>query len=86
MPYREDDDPDLDAREDPEPDLGANGAEDTVPCPFCRRPIYEEAERCPYCGQYLSQEEDTPIKRPPWMILGALISLALVLFWIFGKN
>ena len=80
------DDADLDAREYPEPDLDTNGAEDTVPCPYCRRHIYEEAERCSYCGQYLSQEEDAPLKRPPWMIIGALICLAIVLIWILGKN
>ncbi len=29
-----------------------------VPCPYCGKSIYEESERCPECGNYISREDD----------------------------
>ena len=37
-----------------EPDDGDD--DETVPCPHVR-PVYEDAERCPSCGHYLSRED-----------------------------
>ena len=54
----------------------------TEPCPHCREPVYEDAERCPHCGNYLSLEDAPPARRPLWIILGALICIAIVLKWI----
>jgi predicted nucleic acid-binding Zn ribbon protein len=56
--------------------------EDTVPCPHCGKAVYEDAERCPYCETYLS-EEDAPARNPWWIILGALGVLAAVALWIW---
>ena len=53
----------------------------TVPCPHCRRPVYEDAERCPACGRYLSAE-DAPWRRPWWLVVGVLACLAVVLGWV----
>ncbi len=53
----------------------------TVPCPYCRRPVYEDAERCPQCGNYLSEEE-APSKRRGWFLLALLLALACVTLWI----
>ena len=56
---------------------------DTIPCPHCRESIHEDAERCPYCEQYLS-DEDAPAKpKPLWIVAAAVICLVLVLFWSF---
>lgn len=54
---------DEDHREEPEEEA-AEGEEgdDRVPCPHCGKEIYEEAERCPACGSYVS-EEDAPRRR-----------------------
>lgn len=56
-------------------------SDDTVACPCCGQEMYEDAVRCPHCGSYPSTE-DTPARRSPWLIAGALICLAAVLGWI----
>ena len=47
MPVRHDHDDDW---EEDESAGDEDGGDDdyTVPCPYCKRPIYEDAERCPY--------------------------------------
>ena len=63
----------------------AEGDEDTTTlCPYCRRLIYEDSQRCPHCGNYIS-EEDAPVARKPWwIIVGALLGLYVVYRWIVG--
>jgi hypothetical protein len=46
----------------------------TAPCPHCGREIYDDAERCPKCGTYLSAE-DAPQRWPVWLVVGALLAL-----------
>jgi len=53
----------------------------TVPCPHCRRPIYEESVACEHCGKYLS-ELDRPWRRPWWLIVGVVAGLLCVWFWL----
>jgi hypothetical protein len=31
--------------------------DETIPCPYCKKDVYEGAEQCPYCGNYLSAED-----------------------------
>ena len=71
-----------------EDDFGSNewddeeGDEPTVPCPYCRREIFEDSVRCPHCGAYIS-EEDAPVgPRPWWIVVGVLLCLAAVWVWI----
>jgi hypothetical protein len=45
--------------------------------------ISEVSERCPHCGNWLS-EEDAPFRKPWWVMVGALICLAISIFWIFA--
>jgi hypothetical protein len=86
MPWREADD-DLDDAEYPDElvdddDDGAEGdGDETVPCPECRRPVFEGAGRCPGCGRYLSRD-DAPGRRPWWLVLGVFVCLAVVLGWV----
>jgi hypothetical protein len=79
MRYREDDEADLDEREFPEPDPEED-EDDTQTCPYCGAPVYAGAERCPLCANYLS-EEDVPVRRPWWFILGVVLCLAVALGW-----
>ena len=87
MPHR-DTDPDVEDedeqdREAPDPsDTDDEDADesDTVPCPYCRRPVWEGAELCPHCKSYLSSE-DAP-RRTNWhLAFGVVVCLALVVLW-----
>ena len=82
MPWRDADD-DLDESEFPEEpdDDDDDDGDETVPCPYCLRPVYEDAERCPGCGQYLARG-DAPARHPWWLVVGVLVCLAVVLRWV----
>lgn len=56
--------------------------DDTVPCPYCRRPIHEDAERCPYCESYISAEDSPAGPRPWWVVVGVVLCLLIALMWI----
>lgn len=84
MVYRAQDDDDWDDSDDADEDYGDTDDDDTVPCPYCRRPVYEDAERCPYCERYLSGEDVPPARKPWWVILGAILGLYAVYRWIVG--
>jgi hypothetical protein len=45
------DDEELD--EDLDADDDFNDDEPTVPCPYCRREILADIERCPYCERHI---------------------------------
>jgi hypothetical protein len=53
----------------------------TMPCPHCFGTIYDDSERCPHCGQYLSRE-DLPYRPPLWVVIGVSICLVVVATWI----
>ena len=69
------DESDMDPEDDDEPD-------DLVPCPHCKKKIYEDSEFCPHCGKYVSKEEATWGK-PGWTVAVAIALLLAILFgWI----
>ena len=53
----------------------------TMPCPHCFGTIYDDSERCPHCGEYLSRE-DLPYRPPVWVVIGVSICLVIVATWI----
>lgn len=78
MRYR-DDETDLDEPDEPDDD----DTGDTRTCPECRAAIYEDAECCPHCGTYLTDDEGIAA-RPWWFVAGALLCLAVALSWVLG--
>jgi hypothetical protein len=58
--------------------------EPVIPCPYCRREIHEDSQRCPYCEQYISAEDAPPGPKPHWLIAGVVVCLLLVGLWILG--
>lgn len=79
----DDDDSEFDSDEDDE--------EPTIPCPYCRRQIHEDAQRCPYCENYISAEDTpeygdhgTPGAKPLWFVVGLLACLLIAVLWIVG--
>ena len=63
-------------------DDGQGDGDTTTPCPYCRRPIYEDSLRCPHCGNYISEEDAPAARKPWWIILGAVLVLYVVYRWI----
>jgi hypothetical protein len=70
------------ADDDDETDSEADEEDPTVPCPYCRRQIHEESQRCPYCGNYISIEDAPASRKPVWFIVGLLACLSIVILWI----
>ena len=85
MPYGDHDDDEEDW-EDPEPDSGDDSdSEPTIPCPYCRREILEDSPRCPYCEQFISAEDSPRTAKPVWVVVTALVCLAVAVWWLFGR-
>ena len=69
-----------------------DSSESTYPCPGCGRQIYEEADACPYCGEYVadddvyrSQPQPWWIKLVVWLLIFSLLAgvlLAGILGWL----
>ncbi len=71
-----------------DPDREAEGYgtdDDTIPCPYCRRPIHEDSQRCPHCENYISEEDAPPSPRPWWFIVGMILALLTALMWALGQ-
>lgn len=83
----DDDDDDWDNSDEfSDEDLDAEDIDDdrsTVPCPYCRRPVYEDAEYCANCDEYISLEDAPPERKPAWILWTAVILLATTLMWYF---
>jgi DNA-directed RNA polymerase subunit RPC12/RpoP len=58
--------------------------ESTVPCPYCKREIHEDAQRCPYCEHYIFEEDAPPARKPWWIVAGVIVCLYVVFRWITG--
>jgi len=54
----------------------------TIDCPYCQAEIHEDSVRCPFCEQYLSQEDSPGDAKPYWVVLGVVLCLLLVLLWV----
>ena len=84
---RYDDDDDDEADWDDDSDIEGDDdddSDDTVPCPFCKRPILEDTPRCPYCEQYLSEEDFARGSKPLWVIVTAVVCLVAAIWLAFA--
>jgi uncharacterized paraquat-inducible protein A len=61
-------------------DLSSGDEPALVQCPFCKKYVSEEAERCHRCGNYITRE-DGPRRMPVWILVGAVLALLAVLYW-----
>lgn len=54
---------------------------ETIPCPACGEEVYEDADHCPYCGEYIVHSGSGYVwkERPVWwIVLGILGILAVI--------
>ena len=80
---RDDEEHDDDWENPDESDMDDSADGDVEPCPYCKKPIHEQAEWCHHCGKYISREDAPPGKRF-WWLLGIIAFLVLAgLIWNF---
>jgi predicted nucleic acid-binding Zn ribbon protein len=88
MTYDEDDDSDggYESDEDLDDEYADVNYDDednvTINCPYCAAEIYEDAEQCPHCGQYISDEDAPREGKPAWLIVVILLCIAMMLLGI----
>lgn len=70
--------PDDEIRDDeyPEPD----DESETIICPGCQADVYDDVERCPYCGDDLLTSSNVWLGRAWWWILLGLLGIISVIF------
>ena len=53
-----------------------------VECPNCRADVYEEADSCPACGEFLTGSSQPLDRKPLWFVaLGLFGVLAVILLF-----
>lgn len=71
--WRDDED---DWDEDPEwSEEGDPDETDVIACPKCGGEIYEDAERCPLCGEYVTRSASALEGRPGWYVVLAVLGV-----------
>lgn len=55
-----------------------------APCPYCGAEMLEDSPRCPECGRYISDEDRPPERKPPWIVVGVVVCVIIVLAWMAG--
>jgi predicted nucleic acid-binding Zn ribbon protein len=88
MAYRNEDIEDADSQDVDLPDEFDVGDDDadsnTEPCPNCGKPVYDGAAICSRCGFYLSNTLGASERKPTWIIVTAIVCIAIVLFVWMG--
>jgi predicted RNA-binding Zn-ribbon protein involved in translation (DUF1610 family) len=79
--HDEDDDREMPDPSDQDDDDSDGASTDTIDCPSCGREVYEQAERCPNCGSYISRDAAVRRRPPLWIIAGVVICLLIVIVW-----
>jgi hypothetical protein len=76
--FDDSDDP-LEDWEDPEPDPDESDESETLPCPACGEPVYEDAEQCPHCGTYVTHGTSLLSGRPTWFVVLAVLGVVALI-------
>lgn len=77
---------DADDRDLPdESDMDEHDEPDIVPCPACRKPISEDAERCHHCGHYVSASEHGSKASAIVILIVLALVLVAAVGWLVGR-
>ena len=63
-------------------DLDKFGDELTT-CPSCQRQIYDQAEICPHCGEYITPFPEASKQKSVWVSIGVLLLIVLLLSFVW---
>jgi len=55
-----------------------------LPCPNCGVEVYEEAEQCPSCGEWIVAATGALAGRPTWWIVLGVAGIVATLAWLSG--
>lgn len=66
---------------DQDPD-GADEAGETIPCPFCAKPVHEDADVCRRCGNYIGGVDAPRPHLPLFLWIGVILAALCVLTWV----
>ncbi len=57
---------------------------ETVACPVCRRSVYEDAEKCPHCGEWITPASTAEHRSRTWRwpVLIALLIVMILVAWV----
>lgn len=83
MPNDWDEDRDDEPFEDEVDDSWDDDDVDLVACPQCGADVYEEAERCPYCGSYIVRSSSLWQNKPWWWVALGLVGIMAVI-WLLS--
>ena len=53
-------------------------AEDTLPCPFCDKEIWEKADICTHCGNFVAFPEEPIRQRPVWFWIALVLAFVVL--------
>jgi predicted RNA-binding Zn-ribbon protein involved in translation (DUF1610 family) len=56
----------------------------TEKCPSCSKDVYEDADRCPYCGEYIIPGGIAARKWPAWWWIAFGLALFALFFFTTG--
>jgi hypothetical protein len=73
--------------DDEDEDYSVNSETSTDTCPHCGAQVYEDAEQCPVCGQYITDENAPRTSHPRWVVWTAVVLLVPLIYallrWFF---
>ncbi|MGB2985128.1 MAG: hypothetical protein WBE26_04530 [Phycisphaerae bacterium] len=61
-----------------------DSGDDLLVCPSCKRPVHEDTQQCPHCGDWI-----IPVwpgqrsKRLVWVVAAVLVIVALIMMTVF---
>ncbi len=68
-----------------ESDMDRDMFDRTEPCPYCKKPIDEEAQFCHHCGKFISSEDHASPKSLLVVLGVSLCLIVVVVVWIIGR-
>ena len=77
-----DDDFEADEWADDEGSATDSADDPTVVCPYCGEEMYDDAPQCSACGSYISAEDNAAARKPAWIVVTALVCLAMAFGWV----
>ena len=55
-----------------------------MPCPYCRRHLFEDSPRCPYCERYTTNEDHAGPSKLVRMIVTPLVCVGIAIWRVLG--